>query len=84
MSRTDRVATPAALTEKAALTQPPTSIGIGTTSGVAALIDVLTLPPKVLYAKRAVTVPLLAPVSIASKLMLKEAVWEMVEVTAKS
>lgn len=84
MSRTDSVATPAALTEKAALTQPPISMGIATMSGVAVLIVVLTPSPEVLYANRAVMLPLLAPVTIASRLMLKDAVWETVEVAASS
>lgn len=43
MSRTDSVATPALLTEKAAVTQPPNSIGIDST-GDAAMVTCVKMP----------------------------------------
>jgi hypothetical protein len=61
MSRTDSVATPAALTENATVTQPPKSMGTATIGGVASAMLFEGVP----HTNMAYTIPLLTPVLTA-------------------
>ena len=70
MSRTLSVATPALLNEKAAETQPPTSIGIANTGGVDSVICVTMPFALVVYENEAEMLPLLPLLNVADKPML--------------
>ena len=71
MSRTDSVATPAAVREKAVVTHPPTSMGIATMSCVGVVSCVVLPFAMVEYVNDADTVPLLPPVKLADRVIMK-------------